>query len=169
MACSVAELGNLKVYRSNLIPGTNDLGLQLATNVNASKKNKLINFPFPKSKDFMNFLVKRERKYHLNNLTFAAIFRWWDKCDQMLDYKRCPNVSKSFLNNIHNSFYINWCKKWHKSQQSFWATFVSEFFSKNFQKSRNLDTLVTFSTNLVQILQGVNISNNSTILCHNLL
>ena len=31
-----------------------------------------------------------------------------DQCDQMLDFKSRPNVSKSCLNNIHCSFYINW-------------------------------------------------------------
>ena len=43
------------------------------------------------------------------------------QCDQTLDWKSCPNVSKSCLNNIHSSFYINW-----------------SFFLKNSTKVSNL-------------------------------
>ena len=64
------------------------------------------------------------------------------RCDQMLDYKSFPNVFKSCLNNIHSWFYINWSfSKQPKCQQSFWATFESEFVAKSFQKSPNLVTL----------------------------
>ena len=60
----------------------------------------------------------------------------------MLDYKSFPNVFKSCLNNIHSWFYINWSfSKQPKCQQSFWATFESEFVAKSFQKSPNLVTL----------------------------
>ena len=29
------------------------------------------------------------------------------QCDQMLDYKSCPNVFKRCPNNVHSSVYIN--------------------------------------------------------------
>ena len=52
----------------------------------------------------------------------------------MLDYKSFPNCVKSILNNFPRSFYINWLfSKQLKCQQSFWATFESEFVAKNFK------------------------------------
>ena len=38
-----------------------------------------------------------------------------------------PDVSKSFLDNIHNNFYINWSISTQpKNYQSFWATFYKQ-------------------------------------------
>ena len=80
---------------------------------------------------FLIFEWRRRQTTVANSVT-----RHWIK-------KSCPNVSKSCQNNIHSSFYTNWSSsKWHKSLQSFWATFVSDFVVKNFQNLPNLVTLI---------------------------
>ena len=64
------------------------------------------------------------------------------QCDQTLDWKSCPNVSKSCLNNIHSSFYINWSFFKKIAQKSaIYLGYFCEFVAKNFQKSPNLVTL----------------------------
>ena len=59
-----------------------------------------------------------------------------NQCDQTLDLKSCPNVSKSCLNNIHSNFYINWP---FSNVNNFWATFVSEFVVKELSKIAQSD------------------------------
>ena len=58
------------------------------------------------------------------------------QCDQMLEVKSSPNASKSCPNYSHDSFTkIDLLQNSPKSHHSFWATFVSKFCTKNFQKS----------------------------------
>ena len=65
-----------------------------------------------------------------------------DQCDQTLERKSCPTVSKSCLNNIHSSFtQIDLFENGPKVTNLFWATFVSKFVAKNFEKSPNLVAL----------------------------
>ena len=87
-------------------------------------------------------LSKKVVQWYLNHPVVVVDVQ----CDQMPDIKSCPNVFKSCLNNFQTSFYIYWSfSKKPKSQQSFGATFDSEFVAKNFRKSPNLVTLSTSS------------------------
>ena len=62
-----------------------------------------------------------------------------------------PKVAK----NIHSSFYTNWSfSNETKSKQSFWATFVSKFVAKNFQKSPNLVTLKEWKSFMLIVIDG---------------
>ena len=49
----------------------------------------------------------RIKKFSLTLLHAAAAHTHY-QCDQILDLKICPSVSKRCLNKIHRSFYINW-------------------------------------------------------------
>ena len=67
------------------------------------------------------------------------------QCDQTLDLKSCPNVFKSYLNNIQSSFtLIDRFLNGPKVHNHLKATFVSEFVVKNFQKSPNLVALACY-------------------------
>ena len=66
-----------------------------------------------------------------------------EPCYQMLELKGSPNAYKSCPNSRNSSSYIKWSfSKGPKSHQSFWATLVSKFVTKNFQKSPNLVTQI---------------------------
>ena len=73
------------------------------------------------------------------------------QCDQMMELKGSPNVYKSCPNSWNRSSYINLSfSKGPKSQQSFRATLVSKFVTKNFQKSPKLVTLTVFPNELLK-------------------
>ena len=64
------------------------------------------------------------------------------QCDQILEHKRSPNVSKSCPTSSHNCFsFINLFSKWTKKSTIIFGTFISKFVANNFQKSPNLVTL----------------------------